>query len=112
MDWTTPIYVLIAFILVLINGFFVLAEFALVKVRATRIEELAKEGNRRAKLAKEMVKQLDNYLSVTQLGITVASLGLGWIGEPAFAGVVKAIVDLPDWWAPRISHSISAFVAF
>ncbi len=111
-DWTTPIYVLIALLLVLVNGFFVLAEFALVKVRATRIEELAKEGNRRARLAGEMVKHLDNYLSVTQLGITVASLGLGWIGEPAFGRVIKAFVDLPDWWSPAVSHSISAVAAF
>lgn len=112
MDWTTPIYVLIALLLVLVNGFFVLAEFALVKVRATRIEELSREGNRRAKLAGEMVKQLDNYLSVTQLGITVASLGLGWIGEPAFAGVLRYFIELPGWWSGKVSHSISAFGAF
>jgi len=111
-DWTTPIYVLIALILVLVNGFFVLAEFALVKVRATRLEELSKEGNRRARLANEMVKKLDDYLSVTQLGITVASLGLGWIGEPAFGRIIAALVGLPTWWSPRVSHSISAVAAF
>ncbi len=111
-DWTTLVYVFFAFVLVLINGFFVLAEFALVKVRATRIEELAREGNRRAKMTQAMVTQLDNYLSVTQLGITVASLGLGWIGEPAFAGVLRAIVDLPGWWTGKVSHTISAVAAF
>jgi CBS domain containing-hemolysin-like protein len=112
MDWTTPLYMLLALLLVLVNGFFVLAEFALVKVRATRIEELAREGNRRARLASTMVSHLDNYLSITQLGITVASLGLGWIGEPAFSGLVRMFVELPGWWSPRVSHSISAVVAF
>jgi CBS domain containing-hemolysin-like protein len=112
MDWTTPIYIVLALFLVLINGFFVLAEFALVKVRATRMEELARDGNRKAVLAREMVSHLDKYLSATQLGITVASLALGWIGEPAFAGIVRAIIDPPNWFSPRVSHAISATLAF
>lgn len=112
MSWTTPVYIFISLILVCINGFFVLAEFALVKVRATRIEELARDGNRRAGVAREMIKHLDSYLSVTQLGITVASLGLGWVGEPAFAGVVQSVITLPGWWSPAVSHSISAILAF
>src|SRR5687767_879192 len=74
---------LVAFLLVLLNGFFVLAEFAIVKVRATRLEELADRGVKNAKAAREIIAQLDTYLSATQLGITLASLGLGWIGEPA-----------------------------
>ena len=68
MDWTTPLYLLTALLLVLLNGFFVVAEFALVKVRSTRIEELVRQGNRRAMVAREMVVHLDNYLSATQLG--------------------------------------------
>src|SRR5690242_8045647 len=98
MDWMTPVYLLIAMLFVFMNGFFVLAEFALVKVRATRIEELARQGNRRAIVAREMVLHLDNYLAATQLGITVASLGLGWVGEPAFAGVVQSLIGRPGWW--------------
>jgi len=112
MDWMTPVYLSVAILLVLLNGFFVLAEFALVKVRVTRIDELARQQNRRALVAREMVLQLDSYLAATQLGITVASLGLGWIGEPAFAGVVEAVIGLPGWWSPAVSHSASVAVAF
>jgi CBS domain containing-hemolysin-like protein/mannitol/fructose-specific phosphotransferase system IIA component (Ntr-type) len=112
MDWMTPLYLLAAIVLVLLNGFFVLAEFAIVKVRASRIEQLAREGHPRAKIAHEMVVRLDNYLSATQLGITVASLGLGWIGEPAFTKLVDSVVGLPGWWSPGTSHAISAVVAF
>src|SRR5687768_15302491 len=95
MDWMTPIYLLLALLFVILNGFFVLAEFALVKVRATRIEELARQNNRRAKVARGMVLHLDNYLAATQLGITVASLGLGWIGHSAFGGLIEALIPLP-----------------
>lgn len=112
MDWMTPIYLLIAILFVLANGFFVLAEFALVKVRITRVEELARQRNRRAIVAREMVLHLDSYLAATQLGITVASLGLGWIGEPAFAGIVEFVIGLPGWWSPAVSHSISAAASF
>jgi CBS domain containing-hemolysin-like protein len=105
-------YIIFAFFLVLLNGFFVLAEFALVKVRATRVEELARKGDRRAQVAREMVEHLDSYLSATQLGITVASLGLGWVGEPAFVQLIESVVGLPAWWSPTTSHTISAVVAF
>lgn len=72
-------------ILVLLNGFFVAAEFSLVKVRQSRLTQLVKEGNRRATYALKVNHRLDTYLSATQLGITLASLGLGWIGEPAIS---------------------------
>src|SRR5215212_1009919 len=75
---------LLAFLLVLANGFFVAAEFAIVKVRSTQLTELADQGSARAKMARRLTKHLDAYLSATQLGITLASLALGWIGEPAF----------------------------
>jgi CBS domain containing-hemolysin-like protein len=112
MDWMALVYLLVALLLVLLNGFFVLAEFALVTVRATRIDELALQGDARAETARGMVGHLDNYLSATQLGITVASLGLGWVGEPAFAHLVGAVVGLPGWWSPQTSHALSAVVAF
>jgi CBS domain containing-hemolysin-like protein len=80
----------IAFLLVLVNGFFVAAEFAIVKVRQTRLAELAAHGNATARLAQSIVGRLDTYLAATQLGITMASLGLGWIGEPAVASVIES----------------------
>ena len=100
---------LLAFVLVLLNGLFVAAEFALVKVRPTQIEPAAQEGHRRAKMVRHMLQHLDGYLSATQLGVTLASLGLGWVGEPAFAGVVRPVVA----WIARgpgnevIVHSVS-----
>jgi len=112
MSWLTLLYLGLAFLFVVLNGFFVLAEFALVKVRATRIEELARQKNRRALVAREMVLHLDNYLAATQLGITVASLGLGWIGEPAFAGLIEAIIGRHGWWSAAVSHTIATVVAF
>lgn len=70
------------------NGFFVAAEFALVKVNATKLSTLGSRGDKRAKMAQEIANRMDRYLSVTQLGITLASLGLGWIGEPAIEHLV------------------------
>jgi CBS domain containing-hemolysin-like protein len=75
--------------LVFLNGFFVAAEFAMVKARGSKIEALASKGNLRARLARNMTDNLDAYLSACQLGITLASLGLGWIGEPAIAKLIE-----------------------
>jgi CBS domain containing-hemolysin-like protein len=84
--------VFLVLLLVLLNGFFVAAEFAMVKVRSTRIDTLVQEGNMRAKYAKRLVEHLDAYLSACQLGITLASLGLGWIGEPAIAHIIEPVL--------------------
>lgn len=111
VTWLTFVYVGVALALVFLNGFFVLAEFAIVKVRSSRLEELSRQGNAKAKLAKHMVTQLDNYLSATQLGVTVASLGLGWVGEPAFAALINRLVGETGWSA-RTSHTVSVAVAF
>jgi len=81
---STGLSLFVAFLLVLLNGFFVAAEFALVKVRSTQIAELANEGKPSARMALHAIHHLDSYLSATQLGITLASISLGWIGEPAF----------------------------
>jgi CBS domain containing-hemolysin-like protein len=81
-----------ALLLVLINGFFVLSEFSLVKIRKTRLEELAQQGNTRAKLALKVVASLDSYLGATQLGIALSSLALGWVGEPAISSLIKPIL--------------------
>lgn len=102
---------LLVFALVFLNGFFVAAEFAIVKVRSSRIDTLVNDGNTKAKYAQKLVSQLDAYLSVTQLGITLASLGLGWIGEPAVAKLIDPIVV--DLGIPsELGHTISFAIAF
>ena len=80
---------ILALFLVLLNGFFVLSEFAIVKIRRSRLEELVKREVPSAKLALKITGKLDSYLSATQLGITLSSLGLGWIGEPAVARLLE-----------------------
>ncbi|SNC75192.1 Hemolysin, contains CBS domains [Hymenobacter gelipurpurascens] len=85
--------ILLTVLLVLLNGFFVAAEFAFVKVRISQIEIKAQSGNRLAKLVQNMLQDLNYYLSATQLGITLASLALGWIGESVVAEVVMALID-------------------
>ncbi|MDB4866656.1 MAG: HlyC/CorC family transporter [Cohnella sp.] len=98
--------VLILF-LVFMNGFFVAAEFAMVKVRGTRIDTLIQEGNKRAASASHVTNHLDAYLSVCQLGITLASLGLGWIGEPAIASLIRPLFE-----AMNVSDSLIHVLAF
>ncbi len=82
----------VALSFIVLNGFFVAAEFALVKVQATQLHSRARKGERKAVVAHAVVSRLERYLSVTQLGITLASLGLGWIGEPAVDHAVTALV--------------------
>jgi CBS domain containing-hemolysin-like protein len=90
---STAFNLLLAVLLVLLNGFFVAAEFALVKVRSTRVAQLAGEGRPSARMALHAVRHLDAYLSATQLGITLASIALGWIGEPAVARLLEPLFD-------------------
>jgi CBS domain containing-hemolysin-like protein len=100
-------------VLVLANAFFVAAEFALVGARRTRLDELAKAGDRKARLARRAVQSLDRYISATQLGITLASLGLGWIGEPALARVIQGAFDwLPSVAAKIATHGVAVSFAF
>jgi CBS domain containing-hemolysin-like protein/mannitol/fructose-specific phosphotransferase system IIA component (Ntr-type) len=104
---------LIALIFLLLNAFFVLAEFALVKVRFTRLEELAAGGDPTAVLAKDAVQHMDGYLAAIQLGITMASLGLGWIGEPALARIMApAFHSAGLAFSHAVSYSISFGIAF
>lgn len=104
---------LIAALLIILNAVFVIVEFALVKVRFTRLEELAAKGLKTAKLAKKQVQHIDAYLSSIQLGITMASLGLGWVGEPAMAALLKPVFV---WLAlpipPSMLHTVSFVIAF
>jgi len=104
--------IILALLLVVLNGIFVAAEFAFVKVRPTRLAQLADEGNRRARLAKECIEKLDAYLSVSQLGITLASLGLGWLGEPAVAALLTPLLYNLGLDSPALVHTISFMVSF
>jgi len=100
-------------LLVLANGFFVAAEFSLVSVRRTRITELVAKGNTRANWVNKAIQNPDRVIAATQLGITLASLGLGWIGEPALAHLIEPVVNLfPQAIQSGISHSLSAGLAF
>ncbi|SFT72702.1 Hemolysin, contains CBS domains [Selenomonas sp. GACV-9] len=102
--------VLVVF-LIFMNGFFVAAEFACVKIRPSRLETLIQEGSRRAVYAKRLTDHLDASLSVTQLGITLASLGLGWVGEPAVATLILPVTQVLGLDA-AIGHTISLVIAF
>src|SRR6478736_8420355 len=90
---TNTIGILLVFVLVAANGFFVAAEFSLVAVRRTRVAELVTAGWANAKALRRAVDNLDTYLAATQLGITISSLALGWIGEPALARRIEPLLS-------------------
>jgi CBS domain containing-hemolysin-like protein len=114
--WESPgvitLKVLGILVLVLLNGFFVAAEFALVKVRASQLEALVEEGARGSRMARHATQHLDAYLSASQLGITLASLGLGWLGEPFVSTLVQPLLFKIGITAPAIVHGISFAVGF
>lgn len=111
--WIDFVRLLMVLVLVMANGFFVAAEFSLVSVRKTRIAELAAHGNPAALWVQRAIENPDNVIAATQLGITLASLGLGWIGEPALSHFIQPVVELfPATVQSGISHSISAALAF
>ncbi len=113
MDGSRPVGLVAVLVLVLVNGFFVAAEFALVAVRASRLEELIRGGNARARAAKHVIDRLDTYIAACQLGITMASLALGWIGEPALAHFVEPPIErLLGRFAPAAAHGIAIAVSF
>ena len=104
--------ILFALLLVLLNGFFVAAEFAMVKLRATKVEAIASQHGWRGKILRTVHEQLDAYLSACQLGITLASLGLGWVGEPAFAHLLEPLLGMIGIDSPALVHGIAFFTAF
>ena len=107
------VYLALALLLVFANGFFVATEFAIVRIRTSRLRALVEEGRPGAGTALKMVSRLDGYLSACQFGITLASLGLGWLGEPAFARLVEPVVArVAPEGAEQISHSIALAIAF
>ncbi|WP_149242333.1 hemolysin family protein [Dyadobacter sp. 32] len=105
--------VIITLVLVFLNGFFVAAEFAIVKIRATQLEQKAQDGNAMAILSKKIVANLDGYLAATQFGITLASLGLGWIGEPVVSKILISGMELVGISLdPELAHQIALPAAF
>lgn len=104
--------VVAAFVLVGLNGFFVAAEFAVVKVRRTRLEELAGQGVREARVSIRIVDQLDEMLSATQLGITLVSLALGWIGESSFANLLTILFPGVFDHSSPTRHAVAAGLSF
>jgi CBS domain containing-hemolysin-like protein len=112
MNWEATFHITLRLlalaILVLLNGFFVAAEFALVKVRSTQLQPLAGQGDHRARLAGFILKRLDSFLSAAQLGITLASLGLGWIGEPVFSALLGPVFG----WLNVESAELRRMLAF
>ncbi len=107
---------LLALFLVLLNGFFVAAEFAIVKVRATRVEELVRSGARGAKITQRALKDMNAYLSACQVGITIASLGLGWIGEPVLASWLRPFFEQfttnSEFFTHGVATAVSLGIAF
>ncbi|HZK97391.1 MAG TPA: hemolysin family protein [Prolixibacteraceae bacterium] len=105
--------ILITLLLVSLNGFFVAAEFAIVKVRASQLEMKVQSGNRIAVVAKHIVSKLDSYLAATQLGITLASLGLGWIGEPVVSKIIISVMSFAGVAInPELARQIALPTAF
>lgn len=96
-------------LLILVNAFFVSAEFALVSIRRTRVEELVAEGNRTARIIKQVIHDPDRFIAATQLGITMASLGVGWIAEPALANLIEPLVRLIP--SSLVSPTVYSFAA-
>src|SRR5919199_1919229 len=97
------------FILILLNAFFVAAEFGLVSLRRTRIDELVARGHTTARIVKRVIGDPDRLIATTQLGITISSLGLGWIGEPALAHLIEPVFGfLPPAWVSPTTHALAA----
>jgi CBS domain containing-hemolysin-like protein len=111
--WSTFLGLAAVIALVLANGFFVAAEFALVSIRRSRVAELVANGRMNAKALQRATDRLDAHLAATQLGITLASLALGWVGEPALAHVVEpAVAWLPASLGAAVAHSVAVALAF
>jgi CBS domain containing-hemolysin-like protein len=116
MDWNAAILIALKILAVLalvaLNGFFVAAEFALVRIRETQLDALADRGWRRAKMAQHIVRNLNSYLSATQLGITMASLGLGYLGQPVFTALLEPLLAPLGVTSVVWQHSIALAFGF
>src|SRR5215204_4122773 len=113
MEFSATVGLIAVFVLVLANGFFVATEFAIVAVRRSRLDQLVDEGRAGAAAAKAVVGHLDAYIAATQFGITLASLALGWIGEPALAHLLEPpLTFILGGLAPAAAHGVAIGVAF
>jgi CBS domain containing-hemolysin-like protein len=116
MNWDAAILIVLKILavlaLVLLNGFFVAAEFALVKIRDTQLTLLIRQGQRRAKVAGLILRRLDTFLSAAQLGITMASLGLGWIGEPVFTALLQPVFGWLNVESMKVQHILAFAIGF
>ena len=110
--WNPSTALLLAALMVLANAFFVASEFAIVKIRPTRIKELVASGGRRARLLSSITLRLDRYLSANQLGITFASLALGWVGEPGFAHLIRPHMTALGRLTGAATHSLALGCSF
>src|SRR3954471_15581872 len=99
-------------VIVFLNGFFVATEFALVKVRTSQLDPLIEEGDGRAKTAKYILSHLDSYLSATQFGVTLASLALGWVGEPYVTHLLQPLFFLAGITSHAFIKTVSVIVGF
>ncbi|MCG5052373.1 MAG: hemolysin family protein [Myxococcales bacterium] len=109
---TSSIALVLTVVLLFANAFFVASEFAIVKIRPTRIQELVHQGHRRARLLAGIADRLDAFLSANQLGITLCSLGIGWLGEPALARLIRPLLEGLGGWAAGASHALALSGAF
>jgi len=116
MNWdvilSVTLRILGVVVLVLLNAFFVAAEFGLVKVRDTQLSPLVRQGHRRAQVANFILPRLDSFLSAAQLGITLSSLGLGWIGEPVFSVLLRPAYSLCGVESPELRELLAFIVGF
>ena len=106
------VLIVVALAVVAINAFFVAAEFAIVRVRVTRVEELVQRGVRRASATREVLRHLDAMISACQLGITLASLALGWVGEPAFAHLLEPVFAPLGRFGNGAAHTAAIAASF
>jgi putative hemolysin len=113
MELPTSLGLVAVVVLVLANGFFVATEFAIVAVRRSRLDQLVQEGHPTAKAARDVVGHLDSYIAATQFGITLSSLALGWLGEPALAHLIEPpLIALVGGFAPAAAHGVAIAIAF
>ncbi|PKR77105.1 hypothetical protein CEY16_10180 [Halalkalibacillus sediminis] len=113
MEFTTVLYLILIVILIALTAFFVASEFAIVKIRGSKIDHLIESGDKRALAAQKVVNQLDEYLSACQLGITITALGLGWIGEPTVERILHPVFgyfSLPSSVTSVLSFGIAFFI--
>ena len=109
---TVLLRLMVIFGLILLTSFFVAAEFAIIKIRTSTLDNLIEKGNARAGVARQITRELEAYLSATQFGITLTSLGLGWVGEPFLARLIVPFFHLAGINSAALVHTISFVIAF